>query len=74
LFSFLIRSFFLSYFWKANAIAEDIGYPSYIKNSTKLAAELKGVSNHYKPFLFLFFVVKVPSLGGVLLEDEQICW
>jgi len=28
---------------KANAIAEDIGYPSYIKDPTKLAAKLKGL-------------------------------
>ena len=31
-------------FLQANAIEEDIGYPSYIKNPTKLAAKLKDVS------------------------------
>lgn len=37
--------FFLSLFLlQAKAIAEDIGYPSYIKNPSKLAAKVKGVS------------------------------
>ncbi|KAJ7370168.1 Endothelin-converting enzyme 2 [Desmophyllum pertusum] len=28
---------------KANAIAEDIGYPSYIKNPSELASKIKGL-------------------------------
>jgi len=32
---------------KAQAIKEDIGYPPYIKNDTKLDAQYSMVSNYY---------------------------
>lgn len=43
---------------KTDTIVEDIGYPSYIKNKTELAAKLENVSYSY--FLTIVYIFSVP--------------
>ncbi|KAL9969775.1 hypothetical protein ACROYT_G022032 [Oculina patagonica] len=62
---------------KANAISEDIGYPSYIKNPTELAAKIKGLKveeNLFESAVNIYTFVADESYGSLDKPVDRDQW